>query len=67
MSLPAERLHPQFIKDVEGNNSYVVLPAHEYEELLEDLQDLAAIAERRTEPTVSLEEVEAGLRRDGLL
>lgn len=67
MSFPAERLHPQFIKDGEGKNSFVVLPTDEYEELLEDLQDLAAIAERRTECTITLEEIAAGLRREGVL
>ena len=34
-----------------------VLPVEEYEELLEDLHDLAVIAERRDEPTVSFEEL----------
>jgi hypothetical protein len=39
----------------------------DYERLLEDLQDLAAIAERRDEPTISHEELVAELKRDGLL
>jgi hypothetical protein len=34
---------------------------------LEDLEDLAAVAERRNEESVSLEEVEAQLKCDGLL
>ena len=33
------------------------LPIEEYEELLEDLQDLAVIAQRRDEPTVPLDVV----------
>jgi hypothetical protein len=43
------------------------LPNQELEELLEDLEDLATLAERRDEPTLSHEEVLAELRRDGLL
>jgi hypothetical protein len=34
---------------------------------LEDLHDLAIIAERREESSISFEEFEAGLKRDGLL
>lgn len=44
-----------------------MIPIDEYEALLEDLQDLAVVAERRDEPRVSLEEVERRLRADGLL
>jgi len=33
------------------------LPVLEYEELLEDLKDLATIAELKNEPTVSLDSV----------
>ncbi|MBD1392412.1 hypothetical protein [Mucilaginibacter glaciei] len=33
-------LHPQFIKDDEGNNSLVVLPISEFESIMEELDDL---------------------------
>ena len=36
-------------------------------ELLEAVEDLAVLAERRDEPTVSHEQLIAELRRDGLL
>ena len=45
----------------------MLLPIEEYERLLEDLEDWAAIAERREEPTVSHEEMLRELKRDGLL
>ncbi len=61
------RLHPQFITDLSGKRVSVVIPLEEYEELLEDLEDLAAMAERRDEPSVSHEELLAALRSDGLL
>ena len=32
-------LHPQYIKDANGKNSLVVLPAEEFEKLLEELED----------------------------
>ncbi len=45
----------------------VVLPLHEYENILEDIADLAAIAERREEEFVDHETVIARLKADGLL
>ena len=57
----------QYVSDETGRRTAVLLPIEEYERLLEDLEDLAAIAERRDEPTVSHEELVAGLKRDGLL
>jgi hypothetical protein len=44
-----------------------VLPVAEYKELLEDIADLAAVAERRDEARVSLAEVKQRLIADGLL
>jgi len=35
--------------------------------MVEDLHDLAAIAERREEPTISHQELVARLKRDGLV
>jgi hypothetical protein len=57
----------KYIVDKEGKKQSVVLPVDEYEELIEDLHDLAVIAERRNEPTVSWEEVRERLKRDGVL
>jgi len=45
----------------------VLLPIEQYERLLEDLEDLAAVAERRNEPTISHDDLVAELKRDGLL
>lgn len=57
----------QFITDENGQRKAVVLPVSDYEELLEDIADLAAIAERRDEERVSLSEVKQRLIADGLL
>jgi len=35
----------------------VILPLEEFEELLDDLEDLATLAERHNEPTIPFEEV----------
>ena len=61
------RVQPQYIIDESGQKTAVVIPLEEYEELLEDLHDLAIIAERRDEPTVSFDELKKRLRTDGLL
>ena len=33
-------LHPQFIKDANGNKSFVILPAKDFESLMEELDDI---------------------------
>jgi hypothetical protein len=57
----------QFITDDRGQKVAVVIPIAAYEELLEDVADLARVAERRDEDRISLEEVRRQLIRDGLL
>jgi hypothetical protein len=57
----------QYIVNEKGEKTAVVLPVEEYLELLEDLHDLAVIAERRDEPTSTFDELKKRLRKDGLL
>jgi hypothetical protein len=57
----------QYLTDEAGKKTAVVLPIPDYEKLLEDLDDLAAVAERREEPTIPHEQFKAELRRDGFL
>jgi PHD/YefM family antitoxin component YafN of YafNO toxin-antitoxin module len=56
-----------YLVDKHGTKKAIIVPIEEYKELLEDLHDLAVIAERRNEPTVPFEEVIERLKRDGLL
>ena len=63
----AEKLHPQYVTDTAGHQTAVILPLGEYNQLLEDLGDLAAIAERVNEPTVPHATVVAELRDNGYL
>lgn len=58
---------PQYITDSEGQRTAVILSISEYDELLEDLHDLAVIAERRDEPTIPHEKVVAELKANGHL
>jgi hypothetical protein len=57
----------QYLTDEDGKKTAVVLPITDYEKLLEDLDDLAAIAEWREEPTIPHEQFKAELKRDGIL
>jgi hypothetical protein len=60
-------MNTQYLTDDAGRKTAVLLPIDQYEKLLEDLEDLAAIAERRNEPTISHEEFTQELKRDGVL
>ena len=33
-------IHPQYIKDANGNKSLVILPAEEFDNIMEELEDL---------------------------
>ncbi len=57
----------QYLTDEHGERTAVVLPITDYEKLVEDLNDLAVIAERREEPVVSHEQFLTELKRDGVL
>ncbi len=62
-----QELHPQYITDEDGKRTSVILPMVEFEELLEDIEDLASVAERREEPTISHEELITEMKKDGLI
>ena len=58
--------HLQYLMDEKGKKTAVVLPIEDYEKLMEDLDDLAVIAERRDEPTIPHQEFKRSLKRDGI-
>ncbi len=60
-------LHPQYITNEAGEKTAVILPIDEFQELLEDIDDLAAVADRRGEPSRSHEALLSSLKTDGLL
>ena len=56
----------QFITDEKDNKTSVILPIAEYDELMEDLHDLAKAAERKDEPSIPFDAVVSQLKEDGL-
>jgi len=62
-----QKLEEKFIVDESGKKTDVVLPLDVYEELLEDIHDLAIIAERKDEPAISFDELKKKLKADGLI
>lgn len=65
--LHLSELHPQYIMNEVGEKISVILPMAEFQALLEDIEDLAILAERREEPTISHEDLVAELKKDGLI
>ena len=63
MATPREK----FILDKKGKKKGVVLSLRRYRRLMEDLHDLAVVAERRREKPISFAELNRRLRQDGAL
>jgi len=53
--------------DPKGHKTAVILPLKRYEQLMEDLHDLAIVAERCEEEPIPFEEMNRRLREDRLL
>ncbi|MEK6534389.1 MAG: hypothetical protein AABZ40_01845 [Thermodesulfobacteriota bacterium] len=60
-------MNTQFIIDESGMKTAVILPIEQYEDLLEDIHDLALIAERKDEPTINYDDLMKRLKADGLI
>lgn len=61
------KFKPKFVTNDKGEKTDVILSIAEYTELIEDLEDLAAIAERREESSIPHAQVVAELKKDGYL
>ena len=57
----------RFVTDAKGRKKAVIIDIKLYREMLEDLEDLRLLAERKDEATSSLQEVEERLKAHGLL
>ncbi len=53
--------------DEKGKRSAVIVPIEKYEQLLEDIHDLAIVAERREEETISFYDLKKKLKKNGLI
>jgi PHD/YefM family antitoxin component YafN of YafNO toxin-antitoxin module len=56
-----------YITNEVGEKTAVILPIEQFESLLEDLEDLAIVAERKDEPTISHIDLLAELKQDDLI
>ena len=52
----------QFVVDAKGKKTGVILPLKRYQNLIEDLHDLAVLAERRNEEPIDIEEMKKRLQ-----
>jgi len=59
--------HEQYVVGPNGRKTAIILSLKRYRELMEDLHDLAMVAERRRERAISLDEMRRRLKKDGLL
>ena len=64
--LDVKQLELQYVTNDAGEKTAVILPIDQFRELIEDVEDLAAAAERRDEPTIPHKDLVAELKRDGL-
>lgn len=53
-----QELHPKYVTNAKGKKTEVILPIDEFYELVEDLEDLAVVAQRKDEELISLSQVE---------
>ena len=56
-----------YITNEAGEKTAVILPITQFEELLEDIEDLATVAERRDEPATSHLDLLTELKQDELI
>ena len=57
----------QYLTDERGEKVAVVIPIADFNALMEDVADLACVAERRDDDRISLDEVKKQLVADGLI
>jgi hypothetical protein len=59
--------HEQSVVDAKGKTTGVILPLKPYRKLMEDLHDLAVLAQGGGEQPISFEEMKRRLKKDGVL
>ena len=65
--IDTKNLALSYITNEAGEKTAVILPIAKFEELLEDLEDLAIVVQRRDEPTIDHEDLLAELKQDELI
>ena len=62
MSALQAHLQEQYVVNPEGHKTAVILSLKRYEQVMEDLHDLAVVAERREDKPISLDAMKQRLR-----
>lgn len=62
-----EEPQEQYVVDPKGRKVSVILSVERYDKLLQDLHDLALVAERRNQKPISFNEMRRRLKKDGIL
>jgi hypothetical protein len=66
MNIPIN-LHLQYITDERGEKTAIVLPIRDFEKILEDIEDLAKVAERKDEKITSHRDFIKELKEDAII
>ena len=66
MTMPMN-LNPQYITNNNGEKMSIVLSIQEFENILEDFEDLAIVAERKDEKVFSHQDVLKELEQDDII
>lgn len=62
-----QQIAEQFVIDSKGKKKAAIISIARYRALMEDLHDLAIVAERKNEPSIPIEKFKEKLKKDGLL
>ncbi|KAB2841110.1 MAG: pyridoxine 5'-phosphate synthase [Melioribacteraceae bacterium] len=62
-----KKMKIKYVTDKKGKKTEVILKVKDFEELLEDLQDITIVAERRDEQTIAHKDVIKELKQNGVI
>jgi len=62
-----KKMKIKYVTDKKGKKTEVILKVEDFEELLEDLQDITVVAERRNEQTILHKDVIKDLKQNGVI
>ena len=57
----------EYITDIKGRKTKVIMSLDSYNEIMEDLHDLSIVAERKNDSTISINKVYSDLKKNGLI
>ncbi len=65
--MDVKKLNVKYITDKSGTKKEVILSIEDFEDLLEDIEDLVVALERQNEDTLDHDSVLRELKKDGML